>query len=155
VKQITLFRGDYAFLSNFYNCKIEYNNLVYENAESAFQAQKCTTPLSRYLYCSLSAKEAKKRGRLENLRVDWMFVKDKIMEEVVFAKFSQNEDLKKRLLDTGDLELIEGNNWHDCEWGVCTCVKCCGKEKKNKLGKILMQVREEIRNGEGAEANSI
>ena len=44
-----------------------------------------------------------------------------------------------KLLDTGDTELIEGNNWHDTFWGVCK-----GKGQNN-LGKILMEVRKDIR----------
>ena len=39
----------------------------------------------------------------------------------------------------GEEYLEEGNTWHDTYWGVCN-----GKGK-NKLGKILMQVREELK----------
>ena len=45
---------------------------------------------------------------------------------------------------TGDAELIEGNTWHDNYWGVCSCSKCNGRGK-NRLGKLLMKVREELR----------
>ena len=57
----------------------------------------------------------------------------------VNAKFSTNESLKKRLLETGDEELIEGNTWNDTYWGVCKGVGL------NKLGEILMRVREELK----------
>ena len=30
----------YAFLSNFYNAPVSYNDLTYHNSEAAFQAQK-------------------------------------------------------------------------------------------------------------------
>jgi len=53
-------------------------------------------------------------------------------------KFKQPE-LKAKLLATGDAELIEGNHWGDIVWGVCR-----GKGE-NRLGKILMKVREELR----------
>ena len=48
---------------------------------------------------------------------------------------------------TGDKYLTEGNNWHDNYWGVCKCnsSKCLDKVGRNKLGKILMQIREELR----------
>ena len=39
--------------------------------------------------------------------------------------------------------------------GFCTCVKCCGKEKKNKLGELLMKVRGEIRNEQEKETIGI
>jgi predicted NAD-dependent protein-ADP-ribosyltransferase YbiA (DUF1768 family) len=43
------------------------------------------------------------------------------------------------LIDTGDQELIEGNWWGDVIWGVCN-----GKGE-NHLGKILMEVRKELK----------
>ena len=54
-------------------------------------------------------------------------------------------ELREKLLATGNEELVEGNTWHDNIWGNCSC-DCCKKiEGQNKLGKLLMQVREEIR----------
>ena len=41
-------------------------------------------------------------------------------------------------------ELIEGNNWHDVFWGKCSCPRCNGGGQ-NHLGKILMKVREELK----------
>lgn len=35
------FRGEYFFLSNFYNAKIEYFDMIFENNEAAFQSMKC------------------------------------------------------------------------------------------------------------------
>ena len=63
------------------------------------------------------------------------------MEEIVRAKFVQNPYLMKKLLDTGELLLIEGNTWKDIFWGV----DINSGEGKNHLGKILMNVREELR----------
>lgn len=62
------------------------------------------------------------------------------MTEVVEAKFTYNPNLKQMLLDTGDAELVEGNTWNDKYWGVCKGVG------QNKLGKILMMLREEFKN---------
>lgn len=61
------------------------------------------------------------------------------MYKIVTEKFRQNLELAKRLLDTGDKILIEGNTWNNTCWGICN-----GKEK-NYLGQILMRVRKEIR----------
>lgn len=41
------------------------------------------------------------------------------MYEICKAKFSQNPDLARRLISTGDAELIEGNTWGDRVRGVC------------------------------------
>ena len=68
------------------------------------------------------------------------------MYDIVKAKFSQNENLRQMLLDTNNEELIEGNWWHDNCWGDCSCERCKDIKGQNNLGKILMRVREEIRN---------
>ena len=90
-------------------------------------------------FLGLDPSSAKRKGRRVKLRNDWEEVKDQIMYEIVLNKFSQNEELRKKLIATGDEYLEEGNTWYDTYWGVCN-----GKGK-NKLGKILMQVREELR----------
>ena len=54
-------------------------------------------------------------------------------------KFTKHKDLKEKLLATGDAYLEETNHWHDTFWGVCK-----GKGQ-NHLGKILMEVREELK----------
>ena len=40
---ITEFKGEYHFLSNFYQCDFVYEGLTYHTAEAAFQAQKCSS----------------------------------------------------------------------------------------------------------------
>jgi predicted NAD-dependent protein-ADP-ribosyltransferase YbiA (DUF1768 family) len=39
------------------------------------------------------------------------------MFELVLEKFKQNLELKQKLLETGNQELIEGNTWNDTFWG--------------------------------------
>lgn len=62
------------------------------------------------------------------------------MYEICKAKFSQNTELKKRLLSTGNENLEEGNTWGDKIWGTVHGIG------ENRLGKILMRIREELRN---------
>lgn len=138
---ITSFRGDYDFLSNFYEAGIDYKGIHYLNNEAAFQAQKCMTEEEKWEFSYLSAGKSKRRGRQVTLRPDWEQVKVGIMEEIVRAKFTQHPELAARLLATGERKLVEGNTWHDTCWGVDTET---GKGE-NHLGKILMKVREELR----------
>tara|TARA_Y100000034_G_C6567824_1_gene245972 strand:- start:117 stop:422 length:306 start_codon:yes stop_codon:yes gene_type:complete len=100
---------------------------------------KCAYTPNQDDFIYLSAVEARKLGRRVRLRSDWHEVRLSIMKEIVHAKFTQNEDLRERLLDTGDNELIEGNTWGDSFWGVCR-----GKGQ-NHLGNILMAIREKLR----------
>lgn len=135
------FRDAYAFLSNFYCSPIKYKGLIYLNAEAAFQAQKETCEKDKEQYTRMNPAQAKLVGRNCSLREDWEEIKEQIMYEIVKAKFTQNPNLARLLLDTGNAYLEEGNWWHDTIWGVCNAVG------ENKLGKILMRVREELDGG--------
>ena len=84
--------------------------------------------------------DARRMGRLVNLRGDWEDVKVGIMKKVVAAKFS-DQYLKIKLKATGDEQLIEDNYWHDNFWGDCNCQKCFNTPGENHLGRILMEVR--------------
>ena len=137
---INEFRGKYYFLSNFYERPVFYDGITYQNNEAAFQAQKTLDIEERKQFADLSPSVAKRKGRKVTLRNDWEEVKFDVMLEICRAKFTQNQDLAEKLLATGDEELIEGNTWGDRIWGM---VDGTGK---NWLGKILMQIREELKN---------
>ena len=141
ISTIDSFRGKYYFLSNFFPAEVTYNGLTYQNNEAAFQAQKTYSKEERIEFTTLEPRDAKRRGRRVRLRSDWEQVKDRIMEEIVRAKFSQNEELKEQLLATGDAQLVEGNRWNDRYWGV----DIRSGVGENHLGKILMKVRSELR----------
>lgn len=138
---IDRFSGRYFFLSNFYPITVEYDGFVYRNNEAAFQAQK--DPSRRVEFTLLNPSEAKRLGRRVILRKDWEDVKVKTMENIVREKFNQNPDIQEKLLATGDEMLVEGNTWNDRCWGVCDGVG------KNLLGKILMDVRKELKTKRG------
>ena len=145
MEPITQFREDYRFLSNFYQHPFEFEGLVYPNGEAAFQAQKCSTPEGRVKYTTVkNPVRAKQMGKKEpNLRPDWNEVSSEIMGRILRAKFSDPE-LAARLKATGNAYIEEGNHWHDNRWGRCTCEKCAGKQSLNLLGKLLMEIREEL-----------
>ena len=135
---INSFRENYYFLSNFYEAPVEWEGIKYLNNEAAFQSAKVFGN-ERLKFANLNASEAKKLGRTVNLRKDWENVKIDIMKDIVRCKFIQNEDLAEKLLATGNEYLEEGNTWGDKIWGT---VNGSGA---NNLGKILMEVREELR----------
>lgn len=137
---IDRFEGEDHYLSNFHNSPMEYNGLKFLNAESAFQSQKATDPMVMNQFVDLPPNKAKALGRKVVLRDDWEKVKDQVMYEVVKNKFTQNPDLGRKLKETGDAFLEEGNSWNDTYWGICSYTG----EGDNKLGEILMRVRGEI-----------
>lgn len=129
----------YRFLSNFHEYPVKWQGLVYGSSEAAFQAAKSTDQYIRLEFSTLSPSEAKGRGQKVQLREGWDSIKDSIMYDILIEKFTSCEDLKKDLLDTGDMYLEETNWWGDRYWGVCN------GHGLNKLGSILMQVRAAIR----------
>jgi ribA/ribD-fused uncharacterized protein len=110
---------------------------IYKNAEAAFHAQKTFDLSIKEQFQQLDPSQSKKLGRSIDLRKDWEEVKEEIMEYVIRAKFSDPE-LQDLLLETGQQELVEGNWWKDTYWGVCNGIG------QNKLGKILMKIRDEL-----------
>lgn len=141
---IKAFSGKFAFLSNFWSCKIIFEGIEFPSVEHAFQAAKTTNPSERELVrLAATPVKAKRIGRQVTLRDDWDKVKIEIMHGFLLQKFSQDEMLREMLLSTDDTELIEGNTWGDKFWGaVLENGKWVGR---NELGKLLMSVRSEIR----------
>jgi hypothetical protein len=124
------------FLSNFYP-------MPHPSVEHHYQAAKTDDPMLKAKIMSAArAKEAKELGNTITLRKDWEQVKNKVMENLVRWKFT-DKVLANLLLQTGDEELMEGNYHGDAIWG---CVQKDGQwVGENRLGKILMKIRLEVR----------
>jgi len=73
------------------------------------------------------------------IKSNWKDINVSLMRKIVLAKFSQHDDLAKKLLETGDATLIEDSPY-DSFWGIGA--KGTGV---NMLGKILMETREILR----------
>ncbi len=152
---INSFRGRFVFLSNFYPCKIEHKGITYPSVEHYYVALKVTGMqfIDGVYYTAADFREliakvqdagdAKRIGKIVKVRSDWDEKKLGFMEWGIREKFKDHK-LSEDLLSTGEMELIEGNNWHDNFWGSCSCLKC-GNRGENNLGKILMKVRFELK----------
>lgn len=136
MSEIREFSGHYHFLSNFHIDEIEFEGKIYPSVEHAYQAAKTIDEEEREIIRTTNGPGmAKKLGRHVHIRSDWEEIKISVMTELVYRKFSRNLELKKKLISTGDLTLIEGNWWGDKFWGVCN------GQGLNHLGRILMAVR--------------
>lgn len=143
---INKFEGDYAFLSNFFYSPITIEGKRYLTVENYFQAMKAANPgEAEEIRLAPTPGKSKRLGRHCVIRKDWENIKEDVMYKGVKAKFTQNPTLRTALEKTGDAWLEEGNTWCDNTWGVCRCIKCQDKMAYNKLGKILMRVRKELR----------
>lgn len=152
---IGVFRGDNHFLSNFYPCDITHEGIYYPSVEHyyiamkvdksvLFENKKYSVKQFRKMVSELDNPTLVKRvGQRIKGREDWKEYRFKVMKDGITEKF-KNENLRKKLLATGDQELVEGNWWHDNYFGSCFCDKCDSIKGKNKLGKLIMEVRDDI-----------
>ncbi|MGE5659476.1 MAG: NADAR family protein [Actinomycetota bacterium] len=132
----------YGCFSNFSAHGFILDELYWATSEHYFQAQKFVdTPYLEKIRQAKTPKDAANMGRDRSLplRSDWDQVKDNVMRKGVLQKFKTHVQIREILLATGDEQLVE-NSPIDYYWG-------CGKDGsgKNKLGQILMDVREVLR----------
>ncbi len=139
--------AEYGCFSNFSPHPIRLKGKTWPTSEHYFQAQKFAgTPDEEEVRQAKSPMIAARMGRSRKrpLRKDWESAKDSIMHEAVLAKFTQHADLRELLLGTGDAEIIE-HTQNDAYWGDGG-----DGSGNNRLGQILMRVREELRQSEPA-----
>lgn len=131
--------GDF---SNFAKFGVEMDGKWWSTVEHYYQAMKFND--SKYqekIRLSDTPKKAKALGfsRKIKCREDWDEIKDDIMYWAVLKKFETHATIRDRLLATGSDEIAESAPG-DYYWG-------CGADGSglNKLGKIIMLVRNKLR----------
>lgn len=133
---------EYGCFSNFSRHPVFLAGKRWPTSEHFFQAMKFKgTEHEEQVRLAKRPMEAANMGRDRKrpLRRDWESVKDQVMLEAVRAKFAQHDDLRQVLLGTGDALLIE-HTANDAYWGDGG-----DGSGKNRLGQILMRVRDELR----------
>lgn len=144
-RQVIQFYGnnsEFGAFSNFAHYPIKLKGKTWPTVEHFFQAQKfAEVEYQEAIRQAKTPAKSKGMGRTRKFRLrrDWESVKDAIMREAVLAKFTQHEDIRAVLLGTGDAKLVE-HATNDDYWGDGG-----DGHGKNKLGLILMSVREELR----------
>lgn len=133
---------DYGCFSNFASYPIQVDDKQWPTSEHYFQAQKFEDPEHQEaIRKTKSPMIAPRMGRdrKKPLRRDWEAVKDAVMRKAVRAKFTQHEDIRRILLSTGEVRIVEHTE-NDSYWGDGG-----DGSGKNMLGHILMEIREELR----------
>jgi ribA/ribD-fused uncharacterized protein len=135
-------KDEYGCFSNFARYPIFLRGKRWPTSEHYFQAQKFAgTEHEEEVRLAKTAKQAAELGRSRKLplRPDWEEVKDGIMREAVLAKFAQHLEIRQILLSTGEATLVE-HTAKDAYWGDGG-----DGSGKNRLGEILMSVRDQLR----------
>lgn len=134
MKEITAFKGDYRWLSNFWPTKLMFEGAWYPSVENAYQAAKFPSAQRKHFQLC-DAYEAKRTGQKATLPFEWNSRKVDVMLSLLEQKFAYGTELAVALMATGELPIIEGNTWGDTYWGQCN-----GKGS-NYLGLMLMGIR--------------
>lgn len=149
----------YGFLSNWFNSNIYIDDktITFINSEQYFMWKKLkffdpdNIQLEYTLLSSTNSKFIKNCGRKVRYfdQSKWDDIKYSFMKEAVYLKFSQNEKLKLLLLNTKQYMLVEASPF-DYIWGIGISMEDSVRGVKwkgqNLLGKILMEVREQLKN---------
>jgi ribA/ribD-fused uncharacterized protein len=136
----------FGVLSNLYRRSIEFEGEVFQTSEHAYQAGKARKPAVRkwLMQAPSPALLAMAAHGLYYWDVSpgWSTTKFDRMRAVLYAKFTQHEDLKALLLSTRNARLVEAatvDNEVNRLWGEVNGVG------KNMLGVLLMELREKLR----------
>lgn len=135
---------------------VEYKGKIFPTSEHAFMYGKALQfkdlDIAKQLETAKTPKDAKRLGRKVKGYDDevWSDVRYEIMKEVCLSKYTRSPYHKRQLLNTGTKELVEASPY-DKVWGIGMSKDDNGVEDRrnwkgeNLLGKVLMEVREEIK----------
>ncbi len=135
----------YGAFSNLFRRQIEFEGTTFATAEHAYQVGKARKPEVReWLMAapspSLLAMAA--HGLYQwDITPSWSRIKFDRMRAVLYAKFTQHDDLRDLLLSTGSARLVEFatvDNPVNRLWGEVNGVG------KNMLGILLMELRTQL-----------
>lgn len=149
--QIAEFTGKYEFLSNEFMSQVSFENELYPSVAHAFQAArtsdtdlrasiaKCADFPSLYALCEA----------IDN-PPDWNKQRVLVMERLIRDKFRRSRELQRRLVDTGQKQLIntyaDGSVASNLFWGIV------GTKGQNQVGNLLMKVRKDVESEREIEA---
>ena len=141
------FKGEFRFLSNFWPVEVQGpGGRVYASVEHAYQASKSLeSRVWREIAALPNGGAAKSYARTMDVRADWHAVRLGIMDALLRQKFAPGGELAARLLAI-DGTIEEGNTWDDTFWGISLHTF----EGENQLGRLLMAIRDELRDGRAA-----
>jgi ribA/ribD-fused uncharacterized protein len=152
-RQVFFYEQDFYVLSNFSAFTLDWQGWRFDTSEAAYHWEKFAhmnevgivgghechqcyvIRRAPSAHAAFKIAEANKAAR----RADWDTVKVGIMRDILRAKVNQHEYVRRKLIATGDRELIE-DSWRDDYWGWGP-----NRDGQNMLGKLWMAVRAELR----------
>ena len=144
---VYFYEQDHYYLSNFSAFQVNFDGTTFNTSEEAYHYQRFAgnAECRRAILWAKSAHEAFRYAQ-ENKRYqipEWDQVKVDIMRDILRAKVAQHEYVHRKLLQTGNKELIEDSH-RDPYWGWGP-----NADGLNMLGKLWMEVRSELLSAQG------
>jgi ribA/ribD-fused uncharacterized protein len=156
--EFVFFWGNQDIYSNFYPETFVHDEIRFDWAEQAVMYRKAmlfgAKDVAREILMATSAMQCKSLGRSRRIPFDenvWRRNRERIYREVLMDKFSLPH-LKKQLLATGNRRMVEASPT-DTIWGIGLHENHKDAENPTKwrgsnlLGKVLTQVRENLKEG--------
>jgi ribA/ribD-fused uncharacterized protein len=147
--QVFFYEQDFYVLSNFSAFNVVWRGIRFQTSEHAYHFERfwnatpqVTAGMARDFICNTTSAHEAFRYAQDNKgwqRQNWDEVKVDAMRDILREKSAQHEYVRRKLLATGDRELIE-DSWRDDFWGWGP-----NRDGKNMLGKLWMEVRSELR----------
>ncbi len=139
----------YIYFSPYTSHAIEIDGIVYPTVEHAYQCARYTDSkiINEISTAHSPVKAWETSTKYKYLQIPEFKSEDykrKIMKKLMRLKADQHEEVRKALIDSGDLEIVKhivtyppGDGfWDDGEDG----------KGQNQIGKIWMEIRKEIKN---------
>ena len=155
---ITHFRGRNYYLSNMYpfqngietpdGVKVRTSEQLYLSSRLMQGAARLVVQRAEDGFTAKKLFNALKESGSPTIP-DWENAKIEHMRKSVAAKFIANPPLARKLIETEDQEIIEGNDRGDTFWGVSPPPPI-GGTGQNNLGRLLMETREKLNDPEFA-----
>lgn len=159
--QIFFYEQDFYVFSNFSAFRVLWRGRDFDTSEAAYHWERfaigqdanrspafgsMAAAVADDIRFAASAHEAFKLAQEHKSlqRPDWDAVKVRVMGDILRAKVSQHEYVRRKLLASGDRELIE-DSWRDDFWGWGP-----NHDGQNMLGKLWMEIRQQLRAAQAA-----
>lgn len=144
------FTGDFAFLGLDHACEVWLAGVLHKSARHAVLAAQFPSAAGGVALAP-SPVEARNATAGHAEGIDWAACRLRIMERIQRDKFRRSEELRRLLKETGSREIAWRNSEGESFWGLVPGPQGQGLEGQNQLGKILMDIRKAIQDGQELE----
>lgn len=146
------FQGEWSPFSNYFHSRfVDDQGQWYESVEQAFQHKKASSHGKSLIACKIlktrNNTEIRNLSKQIQTKKAWLDEEEGLMEMLVKCKFTQNDDLRKQLIMTGNKQMHEATV--DPKWGTGADLSSKALQSgewsgKDLLGRILERVRDHL-----------